>query len=501
MLSGMGRFLGKAAWLLAIGLTAGLAAAGILLTAQLRAPEVIRYIGGPGQLPYALAAAAAIALLVWLLLRCTRVRLEIVLAFWALLTAAFVILADTKQIVDFAYVCDAAQAFAKGDYTPLQGDYFHVYSYQLGTCLALEGLARLLPSADLNLMMQAVNALLSAGTAYVLAALSEELAEREEARRAALIVYMLFLPAALYCIHVYGTIPMLFFCSCAMLCLIRFMRAHRVGDALGYVVCAAIAYMLKPNAAVLLIAAVICALLHALQRRDIRPLLCALAGAALAVLLAKAAIWQYELRSGIVMRPDVSMLARLVMGLQDGTRGAGWYNGYTEQFFPASVSAAQEKAIALADLSARLEELGSDPVRTLIFVVQKAVSQWLEPTYGTLLYGNAAHLVSGYASSTAQAVFREESALRMALEAYMKAFQVAFYVLSAVGLCGAQVRRGDAKRLLLPVVVIGGFLYHMLFEAKSQYIYVYAICMIPLAAKGLYRLSVFIGDRCRKTRQ
>lgn len=501
MLSGMGRFLGKAAWLLAIGLTAGLAAAGIILTAQLRAPEVIRYIGGPGQLPYALAAAAAIALLVWLLRRCARVRLEIVLALWALLTAAFVILADTKQIVDFAYVCDAAQAFAKGDYTPLQGDYFHVYSYQLGTCLALEGLARLLPGADLNLLMQAINALLSAGTAYVLAALSEELAEREEARRAALIVYMLFLPAALYCIHVYGTMPMLFFCACAMLCMVRCMREMSMGNALGYVICAAIAYMLKPNAAVLLIAAAICALLHAMQRRDMRPLLCALAGAALAVLLARAAIWQYEWRSGIVMREDVSMLARLVMGLQDGSRGAGWYNGYTEQFFPATVSAAQEKAIALADLSARLKELGGDPVRALIFAVQKAVSQWLEPTYGTLLYGNAAHLVSGYTSGAAQAVFREGSTLRMALEAYMKVFQQAFYMLCAAGLFSASVRRGDAKQLLLPVAVIGGFLYHMLFEAKSQYIYVYAIYMIPLAAKGLSMLSVFIRDRCRKIKQ
>ena len=35
------------------------------------------------------------------------------------------------------------------------------------------------------------------------------------------------------------------------------------------------------------------------------------------------------------------------------------------------------------------------------------------------------------------------------------------------------------------VAVLGGFLYHMLFEAKSQYLMIYLPMMVPLAACGL----------------
>ena len=35
------------------------------------------------------------------------------------------------------------------------------------------------------------------------------------------------------------------------------------------------------------------------------------------------------------------------------------------------------------------------------------------------------------------------------------------------------------------VAVLGGFLYHMLFEAKSQYLMIYLPMMVPLAASRL----------------
>ena len=39
--------------------------------------------------------------------------------------------------------------------------------------------------------------------------------------------------------------------------------------------------------------------------------------------------------------------------------------------------------------------------------------------------------------------------------------------------------------LALMVAVLGGFLYHMLFEAKSQYLMIYLPMMAPLGAWGL----------------
>ena len=45
-------------------------------------------------------------------------------------------------------------------------------------------------------------------------------------------------------------------------------------------------------------------------------------------------------------------------------------------------------------------------------------------------------------------------------------------------------RRRDMESSLLPLIILGGLLYHLLFEAKSQYVLPYFVLMIPMAAFG-----------------
>jgi hypothetical protein len=41
---------------------------------------------------------------------------------------------------------------------------------------------------------------------------------------------------------------------------------------------------------------------------------------------------------------------------------------------------------------------------------------------------------------------------------------------------------------LLALIILGGFVYHLIFEAKSQYVLPYFIMMVPFAAYGFYSL-------------
>ena len=47
-------------------------------------------------------------------------------------------------------------------------------------------------------------------------------------------------------------------------------------------------------------------------------------------------------------------------------------------------------------------------------------------------------------------------------------------------------------------MVLGGLLYHLLFEAKSQYAVGYVLLMIPIAAYGIMHLSDFAAERSRR---
>lgn len=358
----LARFAEKTALAMSAGLFALLSLCGLFVTAHLGKQSwsheaiVFSQEGLPVNLLWIVLLTAAVLLAQRGLSRFAGIRLGAgLLGAWCALTLMLVVGANVVQMYDFAYVIEGAELFARGNYKPLEIDYFHVYSYQLGICLPMEMVKRVLPGLNLSLFMQGLNVFLSAGIAGALAALSLVLFGEKEAK-AALVLYVLFMPMALQCIFVYGTLPMLLMASLAMLCFALYLKKRKARFGLGYALCIAAAYMLKPNAAIPLIALAICAVLDAMGSRDWKLLAYAAASVVLSAVLLHAVIMQYELRAGVALTGDVSMLARLVMGLQRGGAEAGWFNRYIERFFPFDVTAEQEYAIASADLAARLAE-------------------------------------------------------------------------------------------------------------------------------------------------
>lgn len=420
---------------------------------------------------------------------------------WALAAlwgAAAVVLAlgfGTQQVYDAAIVQEAAELFARGNYKMMSADYLNAYPYQLGICLPMEMLLRLFPGINLNRTMQLANAAMALGTAAAVAALGRTIFEEEKLARACEAAGLLVWPALLFCQQVYGTIPMLFFVSLALLCYAKYVKTQRRALGLAFACLIALAYAAKINAAVALIAAVICSVLDAVENRKFEPLLYAALAVALSLLLMDAIIWQYERRSGVTLRGGIGALARLTMGLQEGGGAAGWFNRYTERFFPLEVTAQQQRDIALADLKARLAELAQNPAQIAAFFKEKLCSQWLEPTMGMLWNGALSEHTGALGKAAARFFAQEHAALEMALGA----FQRALYALSAAGIVSMlRNKKRSGLDLLLPLIFFGGALYHLLFEAKSQYAFPYVVLLLPVAAKGLCRIEARIGALRKK---
>ena len=411
------------------------------------------------------------------------------LALWTAAALCFVLAVGLLPRADSALVIDAAKRFAAGDFSPLEGEYFSRVSYQLGICLPLEGLARLLPGLDLNLLMQALNCVISAALMALLCGLAGGLSGDARTSGAAALLYMAFVPMLLFNMFVYGVLPMLLLCVLAMRCFARCARTGERRFGVLYALLIGAAAALKPNAMIVMLALLICAAVHALQRKDGFLLLCAALSAVLCFALPAGVIRLYELRAGVTLAPDTGMLLRLAMGMQDSMIAAGWYNGVIEEYWPLSVTPEMEKAAALEMLAARLREFAADPAGAWAFFKEKCLTQWAEPSYDILWYG-AVCGKSGRFNGLAHAIFRDGSPVRALLAGYMNIFQQAAYVLALIGTCGMiKEKRIEAVQLMLPVTVLGGFLYHMLFEAKSQYIYPYMLLLLPLAAAGMDLLA------------
>ena len=59
----------------------------------------------------------------------------------------------------------------------------------------------------------------------------------------------------------------------------------------------------------------------------------------------------------------------------------------------------------------------------------------------------------------------------------------------------ALFKRRDILSCLLPLVILGGLMYHLLFEAKSQYALPYFILMLPLAAAGFAAMFEYLKKK------
>ena len=440
----------------------------------------------------ALTAALLLALAAvhaFLRRRAGRRAFAAALALWTAAALCFVLAVGLLPRADSALVIEAAKRFAAGDFSPLEGEYFSRVSYQLGICLPLEGLARLLPGLDLNLLMQALNCVISAALMALLCGLAGGLSGDARTSGAAALLYMAFVPMLLFNMFVYGVLPMLLLCVLAMRCFARCARTGERRFGVLYALLIGAAAALKPNAMIVMLALLICAAVHALQRKDGFLLLCAALSAVLCFALPAGVIRLYELRAGVTLAPDTGMLLRLAMGMQDSMIAAGWYNGVIEEYWPLSVTPEMEKAAALEMLAARLRVFAADPAGAWAFFKEKCLTQWAEPSYDILWYG-AVCGKSGRFNGLAHAIFRDGSPVRALLAGYMNIFQQAAYVLALIGTCGMiREKRTEAVQLMLPVTVLGGFLYHMLFEAKSQYIYPYMLLLLPLAAAGMDLLA------------
>ena len=148
----------------------------------------------------------------------------------------------------------------------------------------------------------------------------------------------------------------------------------------------------------------------------------------------------------------------------------------------------KEKAQAAADIASRLTWMRENPALAAKFYREKLLTMWLDPAYESVWMG-AVSDKTGTMNGLAHMIYRDDTPIRRAMTAYMNAAQNVVFGLSAVGGARLMKKKDDMAALALPVTILGGTLYHLIFEAKAQYAYPYMVYMLPLAAIGLCRLE------------
>lgn len=188
----------------------------------------------------------------------------------------------------------------------------------------------------------------------------------------------------------------------------------------------------------------------------------------------------------------VPMISYIYMGMSEPTDlSAGWYNSSTVDLFRENnydvktTSNSSKKLIVT-----RLTYFSKNPKEFIQYYSEKIGSTWLNPTFQTI-WCSLPGVRYRYYEEYANYISYHEKALSMVggnlakvEEQYFDIYQVIVFIFAALGIFEVS-KDFDLKQVILPIIFIGGFVFHILWETKAIYVIQYYFILLPYAALGI----------------
>ena len=250
----------------------------------------------------------------------------------------------------------------------------------------------------------------------------------------------------------------------------------------------------------------------------------------------------YEKKAGNTLSSGVTAMSYLAMGMQEASRGCGWYNGFNiDTYDTAGMDTALANEISRLAIDVRLAYFLEHPGYTADFYLHKHLSQWADGTYASrqatlaTYGGRSAFFKEVYEGSLSGGYIEWCNAWQNvlylgvlvfcidSLKKRRKSKVVGHMADQTAGQHGADQLGADrhgadrhgadqhgadrhgadrlgADRLYVYVgliAVLGGFLFHIFWEANSRYIFSYSLLLMPYCGAGVYTGICRIRDWVR----
>ena len=421
--------------------------------------------------------------------------LEVVLVLYVLIIGALWV-TDVQCIpaADSANIFEAARGAVKGDYTQFRSNdvfynhdfynnnsYFMFYPFQLGFVFICELIFRIFGTSS-AMPLEYINVVCVALAYLGIAKITMLLFRRRAVEFAAILLLAGCLQPILFTPFPYGNVMGMCCAVWACYFLIRYFRGAGPLVLIPSGALLVLSTLAKYNNMIYLVAFAVLILIHAIKEKKWQGLAFILAVCICAVGASKLIIMSYENRSGQKFTSGVSQTLYLDMGLQESYMAPGWWSSTAMQTFMSNdFDSAAANAQAKQDIGSRLDTMTSDLNYGIDFFTKKILSQWNEPSYESIWVSKVKGHYNGEPTGIVKSVY--DGGMAGVLEVYFNIYMQALFLLFAGGVLVMMFSRSaDLAAVLLPLVLLGGFGYHLLFEGKSQYILTYIILMIPTAA-------------------
>lgn len=429
-----------------------------------------------------------------------NVILMIMTVVWAVLLVIFIVNTDLDMIHDQARVYEGVREFISGNYEKWEmGGYFQVYPFQNGLML-LYAPVMLLFGENTYWAVQGINFILY----FLLAAGLYKLAKLYFDKTVAFFTYvgvLYFFPMWCYVKYFYGTLPGLSLVVLSMYFTAVFMEYGKWRYWGLSAICLFIAVMHKSNFLIFAIAMGIVLIMEGIRCKKAGYIPAAVIMLISAILGMQVPSWIVHQITGCITNQGVPMIHWVSMGLSESYVAPGWYGGNTSQLFAENgYSVEAIKEISLESIRNSLALFAREKEYALRFFNRKLASIWNNPTFegfavvvkgnlnGTLAYWMKDILYSGGIVNTV---------LTLILDVVQSVY------LFGMLLYQIYCRKEHQLQKAMPLVAfIGGFLFHILWEGKSQYTIIFFVPLMPYAYAGfkqcVQKISMWINEKANQ---
>lgn len=384
---------------------------------------------------------------------------------------------------DAYFISESAKNFLAGSRSMFdKGGYFYFYPHQIGL-LFYDALLYLI--CKHNVINFIANLVFILGINFLVYKISELMFNSRLVNNLSIIMAFVFVPQFFFIAFAYGTVPGLFFILLAFYFTLRFCKKHSYVDLAITVVSCCVAVMLRKNFIIAVIAIIIFLGLDLLKKFSFKHLV--LIVCILVSLILPTKVLPNSFVKGTDGTPSLLWVA-MGTDIDNNYSGPGWFDGSATIIFGSNdFDSEKAKEQGKDKLSENIQKIKAEPLAACKFFHYKNVSQWTDPLFQSIWTGPLEYCGQQTKTTLLKSLYGGGTAENI-LATIMKAYMLGFW-----GLCLIYIIRHRKEHdgwQLCFLMLIGGFLFHTFWEAKSQYVYPYFFSLIPFAAYAMSKIVI-----------
>lgn len=412
-----------------------------------------------------------------------RIILTIFLSIYTIFNIIWLLTKMPPIVGDQIHVCNLAQTFYSGNVEqflpnmtyagiPLS-EYMALYHQQIPLAFVYSIYFRMM-HCDVIFILRSLNFIGNLLIIIALYKITNQLSKEYKTNKTLLFTQILtFMTLPMLSTFIYGDIPSLALCLFAVYFMMKYTETKKIQYPIFASLCTMVAYMMRMNSLIFVIATVIYLLLNLFKEfkqtiwKEKLINIIIIIAYILISLIPSALVKNYWLdKYNMDKNKSYPNISYILMAMEESYRGNGWYNESIGE--PALRDPENAKIEYVERISKRLTYFKENIGYAFKFYIDKIASMWTENTYSAI----RSNLMND-----------DDSLLKVTdpLTFYQKVLLLITCICSLINIIQNR-KKLSINIIFLLTIFIGGFAFHILWEAKSRYIIPYIVVLIPIAS-------------------